>query len=147
MVTDLKSQDFDFVIKRKDNLFAYQLAVVVDDALQNITEIIRGVDLIDSTPIQIYLQQALKFPTPNYGHVLLIMNDQGQKLSKRAHSSQIDNKRSGENLYIALKHLQQNPPEPLRHSSNNEILSWAVDHWQPQLLEGKAETLADPRFF
>lgn len=136
---DIKTKVGDYVIKRKDQLYAYQLAVVVDDGLQNITHIIRGVDLIDSTLQQIYLQKVLGFQTPVYGHVLLVMNEFGQKLSKRAHSPTVDNSKSASNLYEALTLLQQNPPNELRQATNEEILQWGTQNWQRNALFGKKE--------
>lgn len=136
---DVKATVSDYVIRRKDLLYAYQLAVVVDDGLQDITHIIRGVDLIDSTLQQIYLQQVLGFQTPIYGHVLLVMNEFGQKLSKRAHSPAMINTDSRNNLVTALELLQQSPPEELRSASNEEILTWGVENWKRETLYGKKE--------
>lgn len=76
----------DFILQRKDGAWAYQLAVVVDDALMGVTEVVRGEDLLLSTPQQIYLQQLLGFPTPTYRHIPLLKNEAGQRLSKRDRS-------------------------------------------------------------
>jgi glutamyl-Q tRNA(Asp) synthetase len=80
---EVKAQIGDFVLKRADGCFAYQLAVVVDDALQSITHVVRGADLLDNTPRQIALQQALRYPTPQYLHTSLVLAADGEKLSKQ----------------------------------------------------------------
>src|SRR5207244_13176024 len=80
---DVAAETGDFVIRRADGVFAYQLAVVVDDAAQEVTQIVRGADLLTSTARQIALQRALSFPTPSYAHLPLVMNADGSKLGKR----------------------------------------------------------------
>ncbi len=87
---EVKAQIGDFVLKRADGCFTYQLAVVVDDALQGITHVVRGADLLDNTPRQIALQQALKYPTPQYLHTPLVMADDGEKLSKQNGAEALD---------------------------------------------------------
>jgi len=139
---DLAARVGDFVIKRKDGFFAYHFAVVIDDALQGVNRVIRGVDLLDSSLQQIYLQEQLGLDTPSYGHILLVMNDFGQKLSKRAHAPALDLQRSNHNLYDALCFLQQNPPSELRNCSNAEVISWALENWIDESLKGKREVLA-----
>ncbi len=121
----------DFVIRRKDGLFAYQLAVVIDDAWQGVTHIIRGTDLLDSTTRQIYLQQCLNLPQPVYGHIPVIVNQDGQKLSKQHHAPALDLKKPGKTLFSALQYLQQAPPPSLQKAPVSELLSWAVQHWAP----------------
>lgn len=83
MRQQLASESGDFVLRRADGYWAYQLAVVVDDALQGITDVVRGADLLDSTPRQVYLQHLLNYPTPRYLHVPVVKNDAGEKLSKQ----------------------------------------------------------------
>jgi len=98
----------DFIVRRADGLFAYQLAVVVDDAEQGVTQVVRGADLLDSTPRQIALQQALGYPTPSYVHVPLVTNADGSKLSKRDGAlalPTLDDDRVRQSLAAALKHL------------------------------------------
>jgi glutamyl-Q tRNA(Asp) synthetase len=98
----------DFVVRRADGLFAYQLAVVVDDAEQGVTQVVRGADLLYSTPRQIALQRALGFPTPEYGHVKLVVNPDGAKLGKRDGAlplPTLDEARVRETLALALQHL------------------------------------------
>ena len=122
----------DFVIVRKDKLFAYQLAVVADDALQNITHIIRGNDLIDSTPRQIYLQQLLNYKTPIYGHIPIIVNAQGQKLSKQHFATPIDTKHGTKLIHQAMKFLGLSPPATIRQATVKEQLAWGIAVWDIQ---------------
>lgn len=127
----------DFILKRKDGLFSYQLAVVVDDALQRITHIVRGADLLDSTPRQIYLQQLLGFSTPNYAHVPVAVNSQNEKLSKQTLAKPISLQAAPVLLFEALQFLGQNPPITLKNADLAEIWQWAFANWQlnniPQL--------------
>ena len=137
----LASEVGDFVIRRADSLFAYQLAVVIDDADQGITEVIRGSDLLDSTPRQIYLQQALKLPTPRYGHLPVAVDERGDKLSKQTHAPPLNDRHPGPELWQALRFLGQQPPTELAHAPPAEILAWALTHWR---LAGIPATLAHP---
>lgn len=122
----------DFVIKRKDGLHAYQLAVVVDDAYQEITHVVRGADLLESTPRQIYLQQKLGFPTPAYCHVPILQNSMGQKLSKQHFASPIKSADAAELTHRCLTVLGQEPPESIRKEQPDRQLDWAVEHWRIQ---------------
>lgn len=103
----------DFVVRRADGLFAYQLVVVVDDALQGVTQVVRGVDLLASTPRQIALQRALDYPTPEYAHVPLVVNRDGSKLGKREGAiplPTLDEARVRKTLQAALQHLGVDVP-------------------------------------
>lgn len=126
----LQQQVGDFVIRRKDGLFAYQLAVVVDDALQGITHIVRGSDLLDSTPRQIFLQQQCGFTTPQYSHLPVITNEAGQKLSKQTFAAALDHNRATDNLLKALFFLNQELPPRSMQQNCQSILDWATEHWQ-----------------
>jgi glutamyl-Q tRNA(Asp) synthetase len=125
----------DFIIKRKDGLYAYQLAVVIDDAFQKITHIIRGIDLLDSTPRQIYLQTLLSYPQPIYGHIPVIINTLGQKLSKQHHAAPLNLSKPSQVLYEGLVYLKQNPPLELKLCSPSDILIWAIANWQIEKLQ------------
>lgn len=122
----------DFVIKRKDGLFAYQLAVVVDDGFQGVTHIVRGFDLLDSTPRQIYLQELLSLPPPSYAHIPILVDDAGQKLSKQQFAEPIDTAKGNELIFSALQLLNQQPDSALAAKSVNEQLAWAIKHWDIQ---------------
>jgi glutamyl-Q tRNA(Asp) synthetase len=119
----------DPVIRRRDGVFAYQLAVVVDDAAQGVSDVIRGADLLESTPWQIELQKALKLPTPHYGHLPLIMEETLGKLAKSRSSLAIDPTLAGNQLTMALGLLSHTPPAELQHSSPDTLLAWATAHW------------------
>jgi len=103
--------------------------VVVDDAWQGITDIVRGADLLDSTPRQLYLQRLLKLPTPRYAHLPVVLNEHGEKLSKQTRAQAIDTRNSGAVVFEALCFLNHAPPETLRGAGAAEILDWAVAHW------------------
>lgn len=126
---NLANQIGDFVLKRADGLFAYQLAVVVDDHLQGVTHIVRGADLLDSTPRQIYLQQVLGYSTPKYAHIPVASNQAGEKLSKQTLATPIDANNAPNLLINALDFLGQTPPQDLSNYKAQEILAWAMQHW------------------
>ncbi len=132
----LGQQFADFVLRRKDGLDAYQLAVVVDDADQGITHIVRGSDLLDSTARQIYLQRLLGCPTPAYAHLPVITNDEGQKFSKQNHAPALDDDRPTENLRKALRFLHQAEP-PTDLVSVADVLAFAVQHWSLAAIPAK----------
>jgi glutamyl-Q tRNA(Asp) synthetase len=131
---NLQTEIGDFVVKRADGLFAYQLAVVVDDAMQNITHIVRGADLLASTPRQIYLQELLGLPTPQYMHLPVANSEAGEKLSKQTLAPALKKSDAPFQLFKALQFLQQNPPTELIQYSSREILDWAIPNWNPHAL-------------
>ncbi|WP_448508882.1 tRNA glutamyl-Q(34) synthetase GluQRS [Immundisolibacter sp.] len=128
----------DFALQRADGLIAYQLAVVVDDAFQGVTQVVRGVDLLASTPRQIYLQQCLGLPQPDYAHLPLLVDRHGLKLSKQTGASPLDDTRVSDNLWQVLTALALPPLPELRGSPPAELLHWAVAHWEPIRLAGQA---------
>jgi glutamyl-Q tRNA(Asp) synthetase len=126
----------DFVIRRRDGLFAYQLAVVVDDAAQKITHVVRGADLLGSTARQIALQAALGLATPKYAHVPLAIDANGVKLSKSAGAAAVDPRQPAHELWRTLEFLRQGPPPGLRRGPVAALWKWAIEHWQAQSLTG-----------
>ena len=127
--TNICKEHGDFIVKRKDGIIAYQLAVVVDDYLQQINHIVRGCDLLDSTAKQIYLQQLLDYPLPFYSHVPIIVDAESHKLSKQTLAKAIDYQNPSETLFLLLQLLKQNPPIELKITRVPEILDWAISHW------------------
>ena len=125
----------DFVLLRADGQFAYQLAVVVDDAEQGVTDVVRGADLLDSTPRQIWLQQKLGYATPRYLHVPAAVNDAGEKLSKQTGARPLDMARKGAELRRALAFLGQ---------PDSDDLAQAVKTWQPVLIPARRVLAAAP---
>ena len=126
---NIERQCGDFIIKRRDGLFAYQLAIVVDDAIQGITEVVRGADLLDSTPRQIYLQHLLNYSTPQYCHLPLAVDDLGNKISKTGGATKVETKDKEKLLISSLHFLGQGPPDDLAKSNINDIWSWAIKNW------------------
>ncbi|MCK2185554.1 tRNA glutamyl-Q(34) synthetase GluQRS [Halomonas getboli] len=131
----------DVVLKRKDGLWAYQLAVVVDDADQGINEVVRGADLLDNTPWQRQLQHALGLPEPRYLHLPLVMGDDGQKLSKQNLAPALPETEPEARplLHHALTLLDQAPPVELAEAPVAEQLAWAIPHWSPARLRADPE--------
>jgi glutamyl-Q tRNA(Asp) synthetase len=126
---DLERQIGDFVVYRSDSAYAYQLAVSVDDAEQGITHIVRGADLLDSTPRQIYLQRLLGVTTPCYAHLPVAVNRLGEKLSKQTLAQPVGTANIASSLVQALRFLGQNPPGDLRTAGLSEIWRWATENW------------------
>lgn len=123
---DLATAVGDFVLKRADSFWAYQLAVVVDDAEQGITHVVRGADLLDSTARQIYLQRLLEFSTPSYLHVPVVRNAQGEKLSKQTGAQSLD---AGRPLPLLMEAAQFMGLEIIGVSSLNEFWVQATEAW------------------
>lgn len=119
----------DFVLRRADGLFTYQLAVVVDDAAQGVTQVVRGADLLDSTPRQMVLQRLLGLPTPDYAHLPVVVDARGDKLSKQTGAPPLDEQNPGPTLWAALRFLGQQPPPELAREPAPAIIAWAVAHW------------------
>jgi len=132
----LESESGDFIIKRRDGLIAYQLAVVVDDELEGITEIVRGTDIMDSTPRQLWLQQLLGYAKPNYAHIPVVTHPGGDKLSKLTGAPGIPLGDIRPVLVGALETLRQAPPADLAASDLPDIWQWAVSNWKIKPLQG-----------
>ena len=126
---NLETDIGDFIVRRADDLIAYHIAVVVDDAWQGITEIVRGADLLDVTPRQIYLQRILNYPTPAYAHIPAAVDADGKKLSKQHHAQPVDDIQPAFTLFSALNFLGQQPDEGLLQENVEEIIRWGVKHW------------------
>ena len=127
---DLAREVGDFVLLRADGFFAYQLAVVVDDAEQGITDVVRGADLLDSTARQILLQSQLGLPQPRYAHLPVAINAAGEKLSKQTGAPALDPAHPTAALLAALRFLGQAPPESLLRGTPADVWRWAAAHWQ-----------------
>lgn len=128
---NLEQEVGDFVLHRVDGLFAYQLAVVVDDIDAGVTQVVRGADLLSSTPRQIYLYQCLNAVPPDYSHLPLAFGDNGKKLSKRNGSiGLVDLKNGSQMLWWALEFLGQSPPKELRLTTPVELLRWGRENFQ-----------------
>ena len=124
----------DFVVRRRDGIHAYHLAVVIDDAAQGITEVVRGADLLDSTSRHILLQRALGVPTPAYCHLPVALDLSGRKLSKSTQSLSVDPAHAAAVLCQTLVALRQSPPPALKTGDLREIWEWAIRHWNLQPL-------------
>ena len=129
VVQQLERDVGDFVLRRADGLFAYQLAVVVDDCFQGITQVVRGADLLDSTPRQIWLLQLLGGVVPAYAHLPVATNGAGEKLSKQTLAPALDPARAERQLAQALRFLGQPLPVGMERAGLPEIWAWAKAHW------------------
>lgn len=135
----LESESGDFVVLRKDGLVAYQLAVVVDDYLQGVTEVVRGIDLMHSTPRQIWLQQLLDYPTPGYAHIPVATGSDGQKLSKSQGALPVRLEAATTTLFDALDFLGLPPPGSLENAPLDSIWAWATNAWDVHRLQGRTQ--------
>ena len=133
----------DFTLRRADGPFSYQLAVVVDDATQGVTDVVRGADLLDNAPRQIHLQQCLGMRTPRYAHVPVATNEAGKKLSKSTGAAALDRSSPAAELRRALIFLGHQPPAEHAESPVEDLLAWAIGVWSvervPQLLTSRSE--------
>lgn len=129
MAHNIAEQDGDFILKRKDGIIAYQFAVVIDDYLQQVNQVVRGVDLLTETPKQIYLQQLLGLPCPDYMHVPVIVDQQGYKLSKQTRATAVNLTTLSRVIFDLLSLLKQNPPPELQRASVSELIDWACMQW------------------
>jgi glutamyl-Q tRNA(Asp) synthetase len=142
--TSLISQDIgDFIIRRKDGLISYVLAVVIDDNDQGITDVVRGYDLLGFTPAQIFLRQQLGLGGLNYMHLPVAVDARGDKLSKQAGAKPVDDDTPAENLYRCLTFLAQAPPRNLLKADLDTIWEWAAENWDPTPLTGLRKKVAD----
>lgn len=139
----LKSDVGDFIIYRKDKIASYHLAVALDDAEQRITHIVRGHDLLDSTARQIYLQQQLHLSQPNYAHIPVLSDINGDKLSKRTGAEDVALLGVNHTLIKILGYLNFQPPAELVTYTGSEILDWAINHWSMANIKPRA-TLTIP---
>lgn len=135
IIHNLATEDGDFILKRKDGIVAYQLAVVIDDTRQRISHVVRGFDLLEETPKQIYLQQILGLNLPHYMHVPVIVDQDGQKLSKQTLATAVDRHAPQQTLFRLLHLLLQNPPSELASAPVKELIDWAIAHWNPDRLK------------
>lgn len=131
---DVEKQLGDFVLKRADSIYAYHLAVVVDDQRQHINQIVRGADLLEATCLHLFLQQLLGYRNPDYLHVPLVKNAQGVKLSKQTGAEAIDCSDKSSLLIKALVTLGQPVDKEMLHISTAEILDSAVSNWNHQCI-------------
>jgi len=139
--TDSTVAKEDFILKRKDGLFAYQLAVVADELYQNITHVIRGCDLLEPTVRQLSLFTTLKQPPPFYGHIPVASTTQGFKLSKQNKAAAINNNHPQPALLAALHFLGQQPDKNLINATVDEIIASAITHWQRDKIPKQKEII------
>lgn len=126
---DIEKQLGDFVLRRVDDIYAYHLAVVIDDEHQNINQIVRGADLLEATTLHLFLQRLLGYRSPEYLHIPLVRNAKGDKLSKQTGAQAIDSFDKIELLIEALKTLGQVVDNGLTRASVKEILESAIENW------------------
>lgn len=135
----------DFVLCRADGIVAYQLATVVDDAAQGVAEVVRGADLLSSTPRQLFLGRALGYAEHSYAHVPLLVDEQGEKLGKSNGSLALDARRRGDELVAALALLGQKPTPDLAAEPVDAIVQWGIDHWRLQAVPAQRRIVVGTR--
>lgn len=136
----------DFILKRADGQFAYQLAVVVDDADQGITHVVRGADLLNSTSRQILLQYSLYLPSPRYAHIPVVAGPDGQKLSKQTGAQAISDGNASTMLTLAMRFLGMHTPADLEKESLDDIWHWAKLHWHLEAVPRRLAVMPDETY-
>lgn len=131
---NLQKQVGDILLKRIDGVYAYHLAVVIDDAVQQVNEIVRGADLLEVSCVHLYLNRILGLKDARYLHLPLVKNTNGQKLSKQTGARAVDTKKASEQLFAALTFLGQSIPVELKQSTPTELLAYATEHWDCGLI-------------
>lgn len=139
----LESEIGDYPVRRGDGLIAYQLAVVVDDAWQGITHVVRGIDLLDATFMQIHLQRLLGYTEPCYQHIPVLSDAHGNKLSKQTGAQPLDCSNPVKNIFQALVLLGQLPEIGLLRGSLGDIWRWGIQHWNPRAIPQRLQTGPD----
>jgi len=147
VLQDVYADVGDVVLRRADGYWAYQLAVVVDDAAQGITDVVRGADLLDSTPRQVLLQRALGLVQPRYLHLPLMLDGDGRKLSKSHDAPALDDTDPLPALHAAWAALGQRPDALPKHAAVETLLHYAVQHFSPQLLPCQRQVERDRRAY
>jgi glutamyl-Q tRNA(Asp) synthetase len=140
---NLETEVCDFILYRRDRVYAYHLATVLDDAAQGVTEVLRGIDLLDSTPRQIFLERLLGLPAKGYAHAPVLVERNGQKLSKQNLAPAAAVHDPGGLLLHLLGLLKQAPPAELAGAPAPEVLAWATAHWNPKALKGMEQITVD----
>lgn len=133
---NLEREVGDFILYRKDKVVSYHLATIVDDAEGGITEVMRGVDLLDSTPRQIYLQNQLGINTPHYAHLPVLVDRNGKKLGKSSGALPAETGKAAKLLFQLLGLLEQCPPVELYGADSEELMAWAMANWNCDHLAG-----------
>ena len=142
VATDVAATGGDYVIRRRDGLPAYHLAVVLDDAAQGITTIVRGVDLLDSTAVHLHLQRTLGLPTPAYWHTPVVVNAAGDKLSKQTGAAAVAGDHAGRTACCVLELLGVAVPADLAGARPAQLWEWAIERWRVETLRGVRELSA-----
>ena len=124
----------DFILKRRDQVIAYQLAVVIDDATQGVNQVVRGLDLLESTPLQIYLHRLLDLRLPEYCHVPIVVDRKGQKLSKQSRADAVEEANLARVIRRVLEMLNHPPPPGLASVPAHAILEWGIENWNLEKL-------------
>lgn len=141
---DVHASVGDYVIFRRDGLPAYHLAVVLDDAKQGITHVVRGIDLLDTTGLHIHLQQTLGLATPQYLHLPIIVNAAGTKLSKRTGAQPVEPRGAAARAHEILLYLGLQPPQSMRGARPRELWTWACQSWNPDAMKFQTKLIEKP---
>lgn len=131
----------DFIIRRRDGIASYQLATVVDDAAQGVTDVVRGADLLLSTPRQAWLRRMLGMPAVTTAHTPLLVTPVGEKLGKSTSAPPVSSHDPGEQIWDCLWLLGQRPPDHLRQSRPDAVLAWSIDNWTPERIPDRSVVL------